>query len=197
MADALTLRFRKTLPKGAQIDAELQVGLEPPVVTVLFGPSGSGKTTILRALAGLERSANCVIHFGHETWVDGPNGVFIPPQRRRIGFLFQDYALFSHLTVSGNIRYGLHGFSANEQKLRISELLERFQLRDLAARYPHQLSGGAATAGGTGSHAGAAPTVASAGRTAFGVGRPDSRNFARRAARSAQLLEDSGPARHP
>jgi molybdate transport system ATP-binding protein len=142
MADALTLRFRKMLPKGAQIDADLQVELEPPVVTVLFGPSGCGKTTILRALAGLERSANCVIHFGHETWVDGPNGVFIPPQRRRIGFLFQDYALFSHLTVSGNIRYGLHGFSANEQKLRISELLERFQLQDLAARYPHQLSGG-------------------------------------------------------
>src|SRR6201987_1639340 len=69
-------------------------------------------------------------------------GVFIPPQRRRIGFLFQDYALFSHLTVAGNIRYGLRGLSANEQRLRTSELLERFQLQDLAVRHPHQLSGG-------------------------------------------------------
>lgn len=62
MADALTLHFRKTFPKGALIDADLHVQLDPPIVTVLFGPSGSGKTTILRALAGLERSANCVIH---------------------------------------------------------------------------------------------------------------------------------------
>ena len=142
MAGALTLRFRKKFPKGALIDADLQVELDPPNVTVLFGPSGSGKTTILRALAGLERSANCVIRFGRETWVDDKNGVFIPPQRRRIGFLYQDYGLFPHLTVGGNIRYGLRGLSANEQQLRISELLERFQLRDLAARYPDQLSGG-------------------------------------------------------
>jgi molybdate transport system ATP-binding protein len=142
MADALTLRFRKTFLKGALIDAELEVELNPPIVTVLFGPSGSGKTTILRALAGLECSANCVIHFGRETWVDDKTGVFIPPQRRRIGFLFQDYALFSHLTVAGNIRYGLIRLSANEQRLRISELLECFQLQDLSSRYPHQLSGG-------------------------------------------------------
>jgi len=142
MAAALILRFRKRFPKGALIDAELQARLDPPSITVLFGPSGAGKTTILRAIAGLERSPNCVIHFGHETWVDDNSGVFVPPQRRRIGFLFQDYALFSHLTVAGNIRYGLGGLSANEQQLRTSELLERFQLQDLAARHPHQLSGG-------------------------------------------------------
>jgi molybdate transport system ATP-binding protein len=142
MAAALILRFRKRFPKGALIDAELQVRLDPPSITVLFGPSGAGKTTILRAIAGLERSPNCVIHFGRETWVDDHTGVFVPPQRRRIGFLFQDYALFSHLTVAGNIRYGLRGLSANEQRLRTSELLERFQLQDLAVRHPHQLSGG-------------------------------------------------------
>jgi molybdate transport system ATP-binding protein len=142
MADALTLRFRKTFPQGALIDVDLQIGLNPPFVTVLFGPSGSGKTTILRALAGLERSSNCTIRFGRETWADDKNGVFIPPQRRRIGFLFQDYALFSHLTVADNIRYGLGGVSARERQFRTSELLERFQLQDLAARYPHQLSGG-------------------------------------------------------
>jgi molybdate transport system ATP-binding protein len=142
MAASLSLYFRKRFPKGPLIDANLEVGLDPPVVTVLFGPSGAGKTTILRALAGLERSAECVIRFAHETWADEKDGVFIPPQRRRIGFLFQDYALFSHLTVAGNIRYGLRGLRASEQRLRISELLERFQLQDVAARYPDQLSGG-------------------------------------------------------
>jgi molybdate transport system ATP-binding protein len=142
MAGALIFRFRKTFPEAALIYAELQVRLDPPIVTVLFGPSGAGKTTILRALAGLERSPDCVIHFGPETWADGKNGVFMPPQQRRIGFLFQDYALFSHLTVAGNIRYGLRGLPANEQQLRVSELLERFQLQDVAARHPHQLSGG-------------------------------------------------------
>jgi molybdate transport system ATP-binding protein len=142
MADALTLHFQKTFPKGGLIDADLQIELDPPSVTVLFGPSGSGKTTILRALAGLERSANSFIHFGRETWVDEKKGVFISPQRRGIGFLFQDYALFSHLTVAKNIRYGLRGLSANEQQLRASQLLERFQVQDLGARYPHQLSGG-------------------------------------------------------
>ena len=142
MADALILHFRKTFPKGALIDADLEVELNPPTVTVLFGPSGSGKTTILRALAGLERSTDSVIHFGREVWLDDKNGEFIPPQRRRIGFLFQDYALFSHLTVTGNIRYGLRGLSANERQFRIGQMLERFQLQDLAARYPDQLSGG-------------------------------------------------------
>ena len=142
MAAALSLRFRKTYPAGTQIDVELRVGVDPPVVTVLFGPSGAGKTTILRVLAGLERSANCVIDFGGEIWADSSTGVFVPAQRRRIGFLFQDYALFSHLTVEGNIRYGLRGLSAGDQRRRASELLERFQLQGLAARYPHQLSGG-------------------------------------------------------
>lgn len=142
MAAALSLRFRKTYPTGTEIDVELRVGLDPTIVTVLFGPSGAGKTTILRVLAGLERSTNCVIHFGGETWADSSSGVFIPTQRRRIGFLFQDYALFSHLTVTGNILYGLRGLSAGDQRRRASELLERFQLQDLAARYPDQLSGG-------------------------------------------------------
>ena len=142
MAASLSLYFRKKFPKGPLIDADFQVGLDPPVVTVLFGPSGAGKTTILRALAGLERSAECVIRFAHETWADEKDGVFIPPQRRRIGFLFQDYALFSHLTVAGNIRYGLRALPASEQRLRVSELLQRFQLQDVAARYPDQLSGG-------------------------------------------------------
>jgi molybdate transport system ATP-binding protein len=139
---ALTVRFKKKFTKGALIEADLRVALDPPTVTVLFGPSGSGKTTILRAIAGLERSTDSVIRFAHETWLDDKHGVFIPPQRRRIGFLSQDYALFSQLTVTRNIGYGLRTLSAQEQQLRISGLLERFQLQDLAGRFPDQLSGG-------------------------------------------------------
>jgi molybdate transport system ATP-binding protein len=142
MGSALTLHFRKTFPKGALIDADLRVDLDPPLITVLYGPSGSGKTTILRALAGLESSANCVIRFGNQTWVDDKTGVFLPSQQRHIGFLFQDYALFPHLTVAQNVRYGLRGLPASRQLRRVTELLERFQLRGLAERYPHQLSGG-------------------------------------------------------
>jgi molybdate transport system ATP-binding protein len=142
MAHALTLLFRKAFPKGAFIDADLKVELDPPDVTVLYGPSGSGKTTILRALAGLERSADCFIHFGPETWVNSKSGLFVPPQRRQIGFLFQDYALFSHLTVAENIRYGLHHQPSKDQQFRTSELLQRFQIEGLATRHPGQLSGG-------------------------------------------------------
>jgi molybdate transport system ATP-binding protein len=139
---ALTVRFHKKYTKGALIEAELRVELDPPTVTVLFGPSGSGKTTILRGIAGLERSTDSVIRFAHETWVDDKNGVFIPPQRRRIGFLSQDYALFSQQTVTKNIRYGLRALPAGEQQRRTAGLLERFQLQDLASRFPEQLSGG-------------------------------------------------------
>jgi molybdate transport system ATP-binding protein len=138
----LTLRFKKKFSSGTLIEADLRVELDPPIVTVLFGPSGSGKTTILRAIAGLERSTESVIRFAGEAWVDDKNGVFLPPQRRRIGFLSQDYALFSQLTVTKNIRYGLGALSAREQQLRTAGLLERFQLQDLAARFPDQLSGG-------------------------------------------------------
>ena len=139
---ALTVRFNKKFTKGALIEADLRVALDPPTVTVLFGPSGSGKTTILRAIAGLERSTESLISFDQETWVDDKHGLFIPPQRRRIGFLSQDYALFSQLTVTKNIGYGLRALSAQEQQLRISGLLDRFQLQDLAGRFPDQLSGG-------------------------------------------------------
>jgi molybdate transport system ATP-binding protein len=139
---ALTVRFKKKFTKGALIEAGLRIELDPPTVTVLFGPSGSGKTTILRAVAGLERSSDSVIRFAEETWLDDKNGIFIPPQRRRIGFLSQDYALFSQLTVTRNIRYGLRALPVQEQQLRISGLLERFKLQDLAGRFPDQLSGG-------------------------------------------------------
>ena len=142
MDDALTLQFSRTFRGGPEIVADLRIELSPPRVTVLFGPSGSGKTTLLRAVAGLDEPTSGTIRFGNEFWADTSRAIHIPPQRRRIGFLFQDYALFPHLSVERNIAYGLHGLAGADAGRRISELLDRFQLNGLATRFPHQLSGG-------------------------------------------------------
>ncbi|TMJ67367.1 MAG: ABC transporter ATP-binding protein, partial [Alphaproteobacteria bacterium] len=110
--------------------------------TVLFGPSGSGKSTALRCLAGLERPDRGMIRFGDEVWFDSARRIFLPPQRRRIGYLFQDYALFPHLRVAQNIAYGLGKIPAAERRERIEEITALLELSDLADRYPKQLSGG-------------------------------------------------------
>ena len=69
----------------------------------IFGPSGSGKTTILRTIAGLYRPAHASVRSGAETWTDTAAGTFAPPHRRAVGFVFQEYALFPHLTAAGNV----------------------------------------------------------------------------------------------
>jgi molybdate transport system ATP-binding protein len=108
-------------------------------VTVLFGPSGCGKTTTLRCLAGLERPDRGLIRFGDETWFDAAKGVNLSPQRRGVGLLSQDYSLFPHRTVAGNVGYPLR---RDERQRRVDELLAAFALAGLDGRYPHQLSGG-------------------------------------------------------
>ena len=142
MDGALTLNFTRTFPGGPTIAVNLRIKTATPSVTVLFGPSGSGKTTVLRALAGLEPLTSGTICFDGETWADAARAVHLPPQQRRIGFLFQDYALFPHLNIARNIHFGVRHLPASEAKGRVAELLRRFQLDGLANRYPHQLSGG-------------------------------------------------------
>ena len=100
------------------------------------GPSGSGKTTLLRSIAGLCRPNQGFVRVGDETWYDSRGRVFVPPQRRSVGFVFQDYALFPHLTVFGNIQY------ATGDKRRTEELLELTRLADHAHHFPRELSGG-------------------------------------------------------
>jgi molybdate transport system ATP-binding protein len=142
MSSELTARFEKRFPGGPVIQADLERPTDHFSITVLFGPSGSGKTTTLRCLAGLERPEQGQIRFGATTWFDAAGGVFLSPQRRGIGYLFQDYALFPHLTVAGNIAYGLWGLSRSEQRRRVAEILHLFQLTGLEDRYPYQVSGG-------------------------------------------------------
>ncbi|HYG66312.1 MAG TPA: ATP-binding cassette domain-containing protein, partial [Anaeromyxobacteraceae bacterium] len=99
MTDVLALDVVRRFRGGPTVAARAELPLAGGSVTVLFGPSGSGKTTVLRAIAGLDRLDEGSVRFGGETWSDAAAGVFLPPQRRGVGFLFQDYALFPHLSV--------------------------------------------------------------------------------------------------
>ena len=109
-------------------------------ILCLLGPSGCGKTTILRLVAGLETPRRGTVRVG-ERIVTG-DGTFVAPEKRDVGLLFQDYALFPHLTVAGNVAFGLRGRPAGEQARRVEELLGRTHLGHRQEAYPHMLSGG-------------------------------------------------------
>jgi molybdate transport system ATP-binding protein len=141
-APELMADFEMHFPGGPAIEVQLRRPADACSVTVLFGPSGSGKSTTLRCLAGLERPERGSIRFADEIWFDALRGVFLSPQRRRIGYLFQDYALFPHLRVAQNIGYGLGRISAPERRQRIDEITALLGLGGLEHRFPGQLSGG-------------------------------------------------------
>jgi iron(III) transport system ATP-binding protein len=104
----------------------------------LLGPSGCGKTTTLRLLAGFEAVDGGMINIGGQV-VNGP-GIFTPPEKRRVGMVFQEYALFPHLNVADNIAYGLP--NGVDKKQRVAEALELVGLSNLNRRMPFELSGG-------------------------------------------------------
>lgn len=106
----------------------------------LLGPSGCGKTTLLRAIAGFEPLRQGRIALHGKVVCDTQR--MIAPERRRVGMVFQDFALFPHLTVAGNIGFGLRGWTAAEKQSRIAELLALVGLGDASDKHPHQLSGG-------------------------------------------------------
>jgi molybdate transport system ATP-binding protein len=141
-ASGLFADFEKHFDGGPAIRVKLRRPVATFSLTVLFGPSGSGKSTTLRCLAGLERPDWGVIRFGDEIWFDAERNIFLAPQQRRIGYLFQDYALFPHLTVEQNIAYGLGKFSAAARRQRVEEISTLLELAGLEHRYPRQLSGG-------------------------------------------------------
>jgi sulfate transport system ATP-binding protein len=120
----------------------VSLGINDGELIALLGPSGSGKTTLLRVIAGLEAPSAGKVYF------DGGDATGVPVQRRRIGFVFQNYALFKHMSVADNIAYGLSVRPRAERperaaiRKRVQELLDLVQLSDLGGRYPRQLSGG-------------------------------------------------------
>ena len=108
----------------------------------LVGPSGSGKTTVLRAIAGLMLPATGHIRVNGETWFDAGTGTFVPPQKRAAGLVFQDYALFPHLSALGNVAIAAKGLGREAALAAARTLLARVHLDGLEARRPAQLSGG-------------------------------------------------------
>jgi molybdate transport system ATP-binding protein len=113
----------------------------PPGVTVIFGPSGSGKTTVLQCLAGLLKPDAGMVRLGNETLFDCGRKINLPPQERRIGYVFQDLALFPHMSAAENVAFGIRGNGDEKRKL-VRDILERFHIAHLAANRPDEISGG-------------------------------------------------------
>lgn len=137
----LRVRLRKKLPDFTlDVDFAWQSG-----ILVVFGPSGAGKTTLLDCLAGLQRPDEGLIELNGRTLFDSQQRVNLPPQKRRIGYVFQNYALFPHMTVKENVMYGLGGHckcAAQRYRLSVLQVLETLRIVHLQDRYPAQLSGG-------------------------------------------------------
>ena len=108
------------------LDVALEVA--PGECLALAGPSGAGKTSVLRVAAGLLRPERGRVLAGEDTWLDTTRGLNVPPERRRCGYVFQEYALFPHLTAWQNVAYPLRGVSRRERRERALGLLERFGL---------------------------------------------------------------------
>jgi len=131
----LQKRFGPTIAVN-YVDLEVEQG----EIISLVGPSGCGKTTTLRLIAGFEVPDLGTIEIGGQVVADGRQ--CMPPERRRIGMVFQDYALFPHMSVEQNVAFGLARMPSNERKGAINHALDLVGLQDLAGRQPHQLSGG-------------------------------------------------------
>ncbi|MEE2527088.1 ABC transporter ATP-binding protein [Hyphobacterium sp. HN65] len=139
-APVLTIRGAEKALGGQPILKGVDLDLAPGCIMAVLGPSGAGKSTLLRVIAGLEKLDAGQLASGSQNW-DGSSR-FIPAQQRRIGFVFQDYALFPHLTVRDNIAFGLQELPREERAARTEELMQTVEISRLAGSYPHELSGG-------------------------------------------------------
>src|SRR4051812_21393217 len=140
----LKARLRKEFPKGQDsagflLDVEFEAAAG---VTVLFGPSGSGKTLTLDLIAGFVKGDEGRVLLDDHILFDGASGVNLVPQKRDCGYVFQNYALFPHLTLRENLAFGAERRPRLERHRLVNEMLEKFRLTDAAGRRPHQVFGG-------------------------------------------------------
>ena len=138
MSGRVHARLIKALP-GFTLDVAWDA--DDPVVA-LFGPSGAGKTLTLQCLAGVVRPDSGHVEVDGRVFFDSATGVDVPPQQRGLGYVFQGYALFPHLSVAGNVGFGIAHWPRERRRARVGEVLERLGLAALAARRPRELSGG-------------------------------------------------------
>lgn len=119
--------------------AHFELAIQDGEFLTLFGPSGAGKTTLLRMIAGLEVPQSGKIEVNKEVWFDSQKKINLPPQKRNVGFVFQDYALFPTMSIKENLLFAAEN---EEQKENVAALIEMVELTSLCNRLPHTLSGG-------------------------------------------------------
>jgi molybdate transport system ATP-binding protein len=137
---ALTIQIHKRFANAGR-DFTLDIGFTlAPGITIIFGPSGAGKTTLLDCIAGLTTPDSGKIVVGERVFFDRETN--LPVQSRKIGYVFQDLALFPHLTVQKNVEYGLAGVHKSERRKKSETILESFRIADLRERKPGEISGG-------------------------------------------------------
>lgn len=129
----LSISIKKKLP---HFDLDVSFSCQESRLLVLVGPSGAGKTTIIRILAGLDRPDEGLISYNGDIWLDTDKNIFFPPQKRHVGYVFQEYTLFPHLTVAKNVAF------AADNKGDVPSLLKRFNIWHLKDRKPDKISGG-------------------------------------------------------
>jgi molybdate transport system ATP-binding protein len=138
----LQVQLSKTFASGRLRHFAVNVNFTAPVgVTVIFGPSGSGKTTLLQCIAGLLSPGRGLICIGNDSIFDSERKLDLAPQQRRIGYVFQDLALFPHMTAAENIAFGIRE-NGNRRAEMVRDVLERFSIAHVAAHRPGEISGG-------------------------------------------------------
>ncbi len=135
-----TLSFDLQLDYGSfRLEGSAELGSR---ITGVFGASGAGKSSLLRAIAGVESCARGHVRFGDECLLDTQRGVFVPPEKRHFGLVFQEQLLFPHKTVLGNLRYGLDLLPETKRRISLEDVTGKLGLASLLAKRPHALSGG-------------------------------------------------------
>jgi molybdate transport system ATP-binding protein len=139
LTSPIEIRLRVAYP---EFSIDIDLSLPGRGVTALYGHSGSGKTTCLRCVAGLEKAGHGYIRINDEVWQDSDRGVFLAPHKRALGYVFQEASLFPHLSVQGNLEFGLKRIAASDRRIQLHQAAELLGIDHLLARRPDKLSGG-------------------------------------------------------
>ena len=138
--DLLQLKNIECRHQGSPVVQDLSMHVKKGSLVCLLGPSGCGKTTVLRAIAGLEDVTHGEILLSGK--IVSSKGMTLPPEKRRIGMVFQEYALFPHLNVNDNVAFGLRNQSSNERREKVRKILKIVGMENVGQRFVHELSGG-------------------------------------------------------